>query len=137
MKNLYSFVVLLFLILGDSGVRAQECTYTMSMFSQLGSAQTDSESATLGGHVLTQQHLTSILAEQVAYPSDMMVYIYAPNGNCVVWGDGTSLRPADAPILEQVPITLGRIIGTRQSTDFTPTPCHWGLMDLQVLGTGA
>ena len=92
MKNLYSFVVLLFLILGDSGVRAQECTYTMSMFSQLSSGQTDSESATLAGTLISATFNLNFSGTGASYPSDMMVYIYAPNGNCIVWG-GWNIPP--------------------------------------------
>ena len=92
MKNLYSLVVLLFLILGDSFVRAQECTYTMSMFSQLSSGQTDSESATLGGTLTSATFNLNFTGTGLSYPSDMMVYIYAPNGNCIVWG-GWNIPP--------------------------------------------
>ena len=92
MKNLYSFVVLLFLILGNSGVRAQECTYTMSMFSQLSSGQTDSESATLAGTLISATFNLNFSGTGASYPSDMMVYIYAPNGNCIVWG-GWNIPP--------------------------------------------
>ena len=92
MKNLYSFVVLLFLILGNSGVSAQECNYTMSMFSQLSSGQTDSESATLGGTLTSATFNLNFSGTGLSYPSDMMVYIYAPNGNCIVWG-GWNINP--------------------------------------------
>ena len=92
MKNLYSFVVLLFLILGNTGVRAQECTYTMSMFSQLSSGQTDSESATLAGTLISATFNLNFSGTGASYPSDMMVYIYAPNGNCIVWG-GWNIPP--------------------------------------------
>ncbi|OUU18875.1 MAG: hypothetical protein CBC05_01005 [Crocinitomicaceae bacterium TMED45] len=92
MKNLYSFVVLLFLILGNSGLRAQECTYTMSMFSQLSSGQTDSESATLAGNLTSVTFNLNFTGTGASYPADMMVYLYAPNGECIVWG-GWNIPP--------------------------------------------
>ena len=92
MKNLYSFVVLLFFILGNSGLRAQECTYTMSMFSQLSSGQTDSESATLAGNLTSVTFNLNFTGTGASYPADMMVYLYAPNGECIVWG-GWNIPP--------------------------------------------
>ena len=92
MKNLYSFIVLLFLILGDSEVCAQECTYTMSMFSQLSSGQTDSESATLAGNLTSVTFNLNFTGTGASYPADMMVYLYAPNGECIVWG-GWNIPP--------------------------------------------
>ena len=92
MKNLYSFVVFLFLILGNSGLRAQECTYTMSMFSQLSSGQTDSESATLAGNLTSVTFNLNFTGTGASYPADMMVYLYAPNGECIVWG-GWNIPP--------------------------------------------
>ena len=92
MKNLYSFVVLLFLILGNSSVLAQECTYTMSMFSQLSSGQTDSESATLAGNLTSVTFNLNFTGTGASYPADMMVYLYAPNGECIVWG-GWNIPP--------------------------------------------
>ena len=52
MKKLFSSFVLIAALALNAEVLAQYCNYTMSMFSQLSSGQTDSESATLAGNDL-------------------------------------------------------------------------------------
>ena len=68
------------------------CNYTLSMLSQLSSGQTDSESATLAGDLTSATFNLDFTGTGLSYPSDMMIYIYAPNGNCVVWG-GWNINP--------------------------------------------
>ena len=51
MKKLFSSLVLIAALALNAEVLAQPCNYTMSMFSQLSSGQTDSESATLAGNL--------------------------------------------------------------------------------------
>ena len=68
------------------------CNYTLSMFSQLSSSETDSESATLAGDLTSATFNLDFIGTGLSYPSDMMIYIYAPNGNCVVWG-GWNINP--------------------------------------------
>ena len=69
-----------------------QCNYTMSMFSQLSSGQTDSESAVLSGDLTSVTFNLNFSGTGLSYPSDMMIYIYAPNGECVVWG-GWNINP--------------------------------------------
>jgi hypothetical protein len=71
---------------------AQPCNYTMSMFSQLSSGQTDSESATLAGNLTSVTFNLNFSGTGASYPADMMVYLYAPNGECIVWG-GWNINP--------------------------------------------
>ena len=84
-------VALLFLSL-VSLAWAQPCTYTMSMYSNLSSGQTDEESEELAGNLTSATFNLNFSGTGASYPSDMMVYIYAPNGNCIVWG-GWNINP--------------------------------------------
>ena len=68
------------------------CSYTLSMFSQLSSGQTDSETQTLGGNLTSATFNLNFSGVGASYPADMMIYIYAPNGDCVVWG-GWNIPP--------------------------------------------
>ncbi len=65
---------------------------TLSMFSQLSSGQTDSESATLAGNLTSVTFNLNFSGTGASYPADMMVYLYAPNGECIVWG-GWNINP--------------------------------------------
>ncbi|MDA0728992.1 MAG: T9SS type A sorting domain-containing protein [Bacteroidetes bacterium] len=69
-----------------------QCNYTMSFLSYLSSAQTASQSATLAGNLTSATFNLNFSGTGASYPSDMMVYIYAPNGNCIVWG-GWNINP--------------------------------------------
>ena len=71
---------------------AQPCNYTLDFFSQLSSGQTDTESANLAGSLTSVTFNLNFSGVGASYPSDMMVYIYAPNGDCVVWG-GWNIAP--------------------------------------------
>ena len=81
-------IFFLFIVLLASRVHAQ-CNYTLSMFEMLGEAQTASASADLGGNLTSVQFNLNFTGTGASYPADMMVYIYAPNGECVVWEVGT------------------------------------------------
>ena len=69
-----------------------QCNYTLSMFEMLGEAQTASASANLGGNLTSVTFNLNFTGTGASYPADMMVYIYAPNGECVVWG-GWNINP--------------------------------------------
>lgn len=92
MKKLFSFLALLTVLAMNSEAWAQPCNYTMSMFSQLSSGQTDSESATLAGNLTSVTFNLNFAGTGASYPADMMVYLYAPNGECIVWG-GWNINP--------------------------------------------
>ena len=92
MKKLFSFLVLIAALALNAEVLAQPCNYTMSMFSQLSSGQTDSESATLAGNLTSVTFNLNFSGTGASYPADMMVYLYAPNGECIVWG-GWNINP--------------------------------------------
>ena len=91
MNRLHLLTVGLFLFV-SSTAWAQPCNYTMSMFSQLSSGQTDSESEELAGTLTSATFNLNFSGSGASYPSDMMVYIYAPNGDCIVWG-GWNINP--------------------------------------------
>ena len=92
MKKLFSSFVLIAALALNAEVLAQPCNYTMSMFSQLSSGQTDSESATLAGNLTSVTFNLNFTGTGASYPADMMVYLYAPNGECIVWG-GWNINP--------------------------------------------
>ena len=89
-RSLPLLLTLLFAL--NTDVCAQACNYTMSMFSQLSSGQTDAESATLGGTLTSVTFNLNFSGTGASYPADMMVYLYAPNGECIVWG-GWNINP--------------------------------------------
>ena len=70
----------------------ENCTSSLSFFSQLSSGQTDTGSETLLGPLDSVTFNLNFSGVGASYPSDMMVYIYAPNGDCVVWG-GWNIAP--------------------------------------------
>jgi len=65
---------------------------TLSFFSQLSSGQVDSASVVTSGTLSNITFNLNFSGTGASYPSDMMVYIYAPNGDCIVWG-GWNLNP--------------------------------------------
>ena len=67
-------------------------TDTLSLFSQLSSGQTDSQSTFLVGELNAITFNLNFYGTGASYPADMMVYLYAPNGTCVVWG-GWNIPP--------------------------------------------
>lgn len=76
-----------------SFVQAQApCNYTMSFLSYLSSGQTASQTQTLAGDLTSANFNLNFSGTGASYPADMMVYIYAPNGNCVVFG-GWNINP--------------------------------------------
>ena len=72
---------------------AQPCNYTLDFSAQLSSGQTDTESANLSGSLNSVTFNLNFSGVGASYPSDMMVYIYAPDGDCVVWG-GWDIAPS-------------------------------------------
>ena len=79
-------IFLSFMLMSVVGIAvAQPCNYTLDFFSQLSSGQTDTESANLAGSLTSVTFNLNFSGVGASYPSDMMVYIYAPNGDCVVW----------------------------------------------------
>lgn len=92
MKGIYSILFFVLSLACTSGVWGQACTYTMSLFSQLSSGQIDSESATLAGDLTSVTFNLNFTGTGASYPADMMVYLYAPNGDCIVWG-GWNINP--------------------------------------------
>jgi len=86
-------IFLFFILMSVVGVAvAQPCNYTLDFFSQLSSGQSDTESANLAGSLTSVTFNLNFSGVGASYPSDMMVYIYAPNGDCVVWG-GWNIAP--------------------------------------------
>ena len=86
-------IFLSFMLMSVVGIAvAQPCNYTLDFFSQLSSGQTDTESANLAGSLTSVTFNLNFSGTGASYPSDMMVYIYAPNGDCLVWG-GWNIAP--------------------------------------------
>ena len=86
-------ILLSFMLMSVVGIAvAQPCNYTLDFFSQLSSGQTDTESANLAGSLTSVTFNLNFTGFGASFPSDMMVYIYAPNGDCVVWG-GWNIAP--------------------------------------------
>ena len=70
-----------------------EDAFELDISASLTSAQTASATAFSGLETLTDATFTLDFSGQGgSYPADMMVYIYAPNGNCIVWG-GWNVMP--------------------------------------------
>ncbi len=65
---------------------------TLSFFSQLSSGQTDSQSTFFVGELNAITFNLNFFGTGLNYPADMMVYLYAPNGDCIVWG-GWNIAP--------------------------------------------
>ena len=70
-----------------------EDAFELDISASLTSAQAASATAFSGLETLTNATFTLDFSGQGgSYPADMMVYIYAPNGNCIVWG-GWNVMP--------------------------------------------
>ena len=67
---------------------------TLSFFSQLGSGQTDSSSVVTAGSLSKMTFNLDFFGLSGSIPADMMVYVYAPNGECIVWG-GYNIEPLE------------------------------------------
>ena len=84
------FLVVLMGLLTHTGLA--QCNYTLDMYSNLSSGQTDTESEVLAGTLTSVTFNLNFTGTGASYPADMMVYLYAPNGDCIVWG-GWNINP--------------------------------------------
>ena len=84
------FLVVLMGLLSHAGLA--QCNYTLDMYSNLSSGQTDTESEVLAGTLTSVTFNLNFTGTGASYPADMMVYLYAPNGDCIVWG-GWNINP--------------------------------------------
>ena len=64
----------------------QNCSYVLEMYHQLAYPQTASQSVLLSGDLNSVTFNLYFEGTGLSYPADMMVYLYAPNGQCIVWG---------------------------------------------------
>ena len=64
----------------------QNCSYVLEMYHQLAYPQTATQSAQLSGDLNSVTFNLYFEGTGLSYPADMMVYLYAPNGQCIVWG---------------------------------------------------
>ena len=70
-----------------------QCEYTLSLDAVLGEGQLASASTPpLSGDLTSVTFNLNFSGTGASYPADMMAYIYAPNGECVVWG-GWNIPP--------------------------------------------
>ena len=70
-----------------------QCEYTLSLDAVLGEGQLASASTPpLSGDLTSVTFSLNFSGTGANYPADMMAYIYAPNGECVVWG-GWNIPP--------------------------------------------
>ncbi len=83
----FAFVLLLCAAsLGSTKVLGQNCSYVLEMYHELAFPQTASQSVQLSGDLNSVTFNLYFEGTGLSYPADMMVYLYAPNGQCIVWG---------------------------------------------------
>ena len=83
------FATVLLLIAMVPSAWAQPCSYTMGIDVVLNAFQSTTVSEELSGDLTSVSINLDFAGPGASYPSDMMIYVYAPNGNCVVWGGWT------------------------------------------------
>jgi hypothetical protein len=69
-----------------------QCTETLSFSADLNAQEAYTDSIFLVGDLTTLTVNLDIVTAGGSYPSDLLVYVFAPNGECVVWG-GWNLAP--------------------------------------------
>lgn len=69
-----------------------QCTESLEFVTTLGASQSYDESLFLTGDLASVTVNLTYSGGGGSYPADMMVYIYAPDGSCVVWG-GWNVNP--------------------------------------------
>ena len=63
-----------------------QCTESLEFVTTLGASQTHDESLFLAGDLATVTVNLTYTGGGGSFPADMLAYIYAPDGSCVVWG---------------------------------------------------
>ena len=63
-----------------------DCSYVLEMYHQLAYPQTNLSLFWLSGELNSVTFNLYFEGTGLSYPADMMVYLYAPNGQCIVWG---------------------------------------------------
>ena len=74
-----------------------------------------------------------------SYPSDLMVIVEAPNGNCVVWGGWDQPVPNEANSCDNLGVggdNFGPTIGIFPEMTFTTRPLNWLQQVLVELARG-
>ena len=87
----FVFLVLATAFIGPDAL-GQDCSYVLDMYSELSYPETESESVVLAGDLSSVTFNLNFAGPGITYPADMMVYLTAPNGQCIVWG-GWDLDP--------------------------------------------
>ena len=76
-----------------------QCNHDWDINVTLSELQTVQFSQTLSGELTAISFDVAFLdLDGGSWPGDLLVHVYAPNGNCVVWGGYSGMRP---PNLEQ------------------------------------
>ena len=92
MKRIAIVLLMCVASLGTTRGPAQDCAYVLDMYHELAFPQTASQSALLSGDLNSVTFNLNFSGPGITYPADLMVYLYAPNGQCIVWG-GWDLEP--------------------------------------------
>ena len=93
MKTLRLLTALALVLVATTSNRAlAQCTETLDINATLGASQSEEGSIFLAGDLTSVSVNLNYTGGGGSYPADMMVYIYAPDGSCVVWG-GWNVNP--------------------------------------------
>ena len=93
MKTLRLLTALVLVLVATTSNRAfSQCTETLSINTTLAASQSETGSIFLAGELSGVTVNLTYTGGGSSYPADMMVYIYAPDGSCVVWG-GWNVNP--------------------------------------------
>ena len=69
----------------SSDLRAQ-CTESLLFSANLTANESYTDSLLLVGDLSSVTVNLDVVTAGGSYPSDLMMYIFAPNGDCIVWG---------------------------------------------------
>ena len=87
MKTLRLLTALALVLVATTSNRAlAQCTETLDLITTLGASETDEASILLSGNLSSVSVTLNYTGGGTSWPADMMVYIFAPDGSCVVWG---------------------------------------------------
>ena len=87
MKTFRLLTALALVLVANTSNRAlAQCTETLDLTTTLAASQSETGSIFLAGDLSGVTVNLNYTGEGSSYPADMMVYIYAPDGSCVVFG---------------------------------------------------
>jgi len=82
----FNLLTALAMLVGTSMLANAQCTESLEFVTSLGANESYEEGTILAGELTSVTVNLTFTGSGASYPADMLAYIYAPTGDCVVWG---------------------------------------------------